>query len=84
MKALPDDVFAPIGNEMDGMHESLERLVFGLSPESRALLMLRTVHGWSVESIAAAWGQSPATIRRRHARIITHLRANLELEEEHV
>lgn len=83
-EALPDDTFAPVDDAFPGDTEVLERLVADLKPESRALLMLRAVQGWSAEDIGTAWGQSASTIRRRYTRIVEHLDANLAREERHV
>ena len=80
---LAHDVFAPAGAVFGGESETLQRLVHELKPESRALLMLRAVQEWPADAIAQAWGQSAATIRRRYAKTLEHLRANLALEEKH-
>jgi RNA polymerase sigma-70 factor (ECF subfamily) len=73
----------PIGEDLichgDGASgdEELERLVAGLKPETRALVLLIAVEGFSAEEAAQATGRSAATIRRRYQRALSHLRQNL-------
>lgn len=63
--------------------ESLRTLMAGLKPETRAVVLLRAVEGWSTAEVAAAHGVSPSTIRRRYAKALKHLRAALAREEDH-
>jgi len=75
--ALPDptDLVAhPPGAPTDG----LPALVAGLRPETRALVMLRAVEGWTAEDVAAAFSWSAATVRRRYARALDLLRTRLD------
>lgn len=58
--------------------EALRTLVAGLQPQSRAIVLLRTVEGWTATEIAAAKGLSVSTVRRQYARAMEHLRAGLE------
>lgn len=63
--------------------DELDRVLASLTPESRVLVLLRAVHGWSAEEVAAAVGKSPATVRRRYARALDHLRSRLGEEVRH-
>ena len=53
------------------------RLVAGLEPRTRALVLLRAVEGWSAEEVGAALSWSVATVRRRYARALELLRARV-------
>ncbi len=53
------------------------RLVAGLEPRTRALVLLRAVEGWSAEEVGAALSWSVATVRRRYARALDLLRAHV-------
>jgi RNA polymerase sigma-70 factor (ECF subfamily) len=57
--------------------EELERLVASLRPETRALVLLIAVEGWTAEDAALAVGRSASTVRRRYARALRHLRDRL-------
>jgi RNA polymerase sigma factor (sigma-70 family) len=57
-----------------GADEELESMVAGLTPTTRALVLLLAVHGYTAEEAALATGQSASTVRRRYARAIRHLR----------
>ena len=61
----------------------VRRAMEALRPETRALVLLRAVQGWSTDDVAAALGVHPATARRRYARAIEHLRVNLERSQTH-
>ncbi|MDH3592571.1 MAG: RNA polymerase sigma factor [Planctomycetota bacterium] len=52
-------------------------LVAKLQPKNRAIVMLRAVEGWSAADVALAQGLSVATVRRRYARALEHLRTGL-------
>lgn len=58
--------------------DALRALVDGLHPKTRAIVLLRAVEGWSAEEVAAAHRLSVATVRRRYARALEHLRAGFE------
>ena len=61
----------------------LRRLVQELKPETRSIVLLRAVEGWSAEEVAVALGVHPATVRRRYARALGHLRRRwTRLEED--
>ncbi|MCC7138340.1 MAG: sigma-70 family RNA polymerase sigma factor [Planctomycetes bacterium] len=49
-----------------------------LEPQTRALVLLRAVQGWSAEDVGAAMSWSVATVRRRYARALSLLRARIE------
>lgn len=53
-------------------------LLAALDPDTRAVLLLRYVVGWSVEETAGALGTSPATVKRRAAAGLERLRLRLE------
>ena len=57
--------------------DEMDRALASLKPDSRVLVLLRAVHGWSAEEVAAAVGKSPATVRRRYARALAHLKSRL-------
>jgi len=67
-------------NEAIVMRDLLER---ELSPSDRSLFVLRYVHGFSAEELAAVSGLRPATVRKRLERASTRLRAVLQAEAEH-
>jgi RNA polymerase sigma-70 factor (ECF subfamily) len=80
--AEPQAAAVPEGPEV----EALRELVGGLRPKTRAIVLLRALEGWSAEEVAAAHRLSVATVRRRYARALGHLRAGLERrmrDEEH-
>jgi RNA polymerase sigma-70 factor (ECF subfamily) len=72
-----EDLIAPTGTQSPEA-EALRALVSGLRAETRAIVLLRVLEGWSAEEVAAAQGLSVATVRRRYARAIQHLRSGLE------
>jgi RNA polymerase sigma-70 factor (ECF subfamily) len=57
--------------------EIVTRAVEGLSPDHRAVILLREVHGLEYEEIAAALAISPGTVRSRLSRARAELRAAL-------
>lgn len=61
--------------------DEMDRALASLKPDTRALVLLRAVHGWSSEEVAVAVGKSPATVRRRYARALDHLRVRLGEED---
>ena len=71
------DLIAPAPGDAPDV-EALRSLVAGLQPKTRAIVLLRTVQGWSAQEIAAARGMSVASVRRHYARAIEHLRSGLE------
>jgi RNA polymerase sigma factor (sigma-70 family) len=68
-----EDLIAPAGDAPPEV-ELVRELVAGLAPESRAVLLLRAVEGWTAEEVARARGWSASTVRRRYARVVAHLR----------
>jgi RNA polymerase sigma-70 factor (ECF subfamily) len=74
---LPADVPAPATAERPDL-EAMRALVDGLQPKTRAIVLLRALEGWSAEDVAAAHRLSVATVRRRYAKALEHLRAGLE------
>ena len=80
---LGDDMDRLAPTPSDGPDvEALRALVAGLQPKSRAIVLLRTVEGWSAEEVATAKGLSISTVRRHYANAIEHLRTGLERNEE--
>ncbi|MHC4934073.1 MAG: RNA polymerase sigma factor [Planctomycetota bacterium] len=57
--------------------ETLRELISHLRPDTRAIVLLRTLEGWTAEEVAAAHGLSASTVRRRYAKALEHLRAGL-------
>ncbi|HEU4733176.1 MAG TPA: sigma-70 family RNA polymerase sigma factor [Kofleriaceae bacterium] len=57
--------------------EAVTRAVARLSPDHRAVILLREVHGLSYDEIAAALAVSPGTVRSRLSRARDELRAHL-------
>jgi RNA polymerase sigma-70 factor (ECF subfamily) len=74
---LAEDVAAAPGRGRPEL-EALRALVDGLQPKTRAIVMLRALEGWSAEEVAAAHRLSVATVRRRYAKALEHLRAGFE------
>lgn len=72
-----EDLLRPTGQDPADT-ERLRALVAELRPASRALLFLTAVDGWTSDDAARALGTSPATVRRRRARILAHLRKAME------
>ncbi len=70
----PED---PGGAEGGAPHDDVRRLVADLKPDTRALVLLRAVEGWSAEEVGVALRMSAATVRRRYARALEHLRTRL-------
>jgi RNA polymerase sigma-70 factor (ECF subfamily) len=70
------DLIAPAGDEPADIG-LLKELVAALRADSRAIVLLRAVEGWSAEEVAAARGWSASTVRRKYARAMEHLRAGL-------
>ena len=64
--------------EIDGLRE----LVAGLQPNSRAIVLLRAVEGWSAEEVAAAHKISASSVRRCYAKAIEHLRKGLQRDDK--
>jgi RNA polymerase sigma-70 factor (ECF subfamily) len=58
--------------------DRLRALVAKLRPDTRAVVLLRAVEGWSAEEVGRAMGLSASTVRRRYARTLEHLRESLE------
>jgi len=84
----PEDLVAPGPQGTSGAFddpdcERLRTLVAELKPDTRAVVLLRAVEGWSAEEVAAARGWSAATVRRRYARALQHLRAGLGRSGSH-
>ena len=67
------DLIAPTGRDAPAIEE-VRALMAGLKPETRAIVLLRAVEGWSAEDVARAQGMHAATVRRRYARALQHLR----------
>jgi RNA polymerase sigma-70 factor (ECF subfamily) len=74
---LAADVAAPPARERPEL-DALRALMDGLQPKTRAIVMLRALEGWSAEEVAVAHRLSVATVRRRYAKALEHLRAGLE------
>ena len=70
------DLVAPRGDEPPEI-EILKELMVGMREETRSILFLRAVEGWSAEEIAAARRTSASTVRRRYKKAIAHLRGQL-------
>lgn len=60
----------------------LDLLARELSPELRALVLLRHVHGFQAAELAAMSGSSPEAVRQRLARARTRLLAAIEHKED--
>lgn len=63
------------GAEPSASASEVPRLLADLHPETRALVLLRAVEGWSAEEVGAAFSWSAATVRRRYARALELLKA---------
>ncbi len=72
------DLIAPSAGSENPEVDRLRDLVAGLRPESRTIVLLRVVEGWTAEEVAAAQGISASTVRRRYAEAIEHLHAGLQ------
>ena len=68
---------APAGPDHRLLAASLTRAVEALSPDHRAVILLREVHGLDYEEIAAALAISVGTVRSRLSRARAELRATL-------
>ena len=73
---VEEDLIAPTGTEAPEV-ERLKGLVAGLKTQTRSILLLRAVEGWSADEVATALGCSAATVRRKYARALGRLRAGL-------
>jgi RNA polymerase sigma-70 factor (ECF subfamily) len=65
-----------------GDGDDVQALVASLEPETRAVVLLRAVEGWSAEDVGAAMSFSVATVRRRYARALALLKARIELHAD--
>lgn len=70
--------------ESQGRDAEIPRYVASLEPETRALVLLRAVEGWSAEEVGAAFSWSVAKVRRRYARALDLLRARCREGGPHV
>lgn len=70
--ALPD------GSDRSGHDLHLTRALERLDPEARALILLRTVEGYSHTEIAALLGIRPGTAQVRYHRALRQLRSHLD------
>ena len=70
------DLIAPEGDELADIGW-VKELVASLRPDTRAIVLLRAVEGWTAEEVAVARGWSAATVRRKYARAMEHLRRSL-------
>ncbi len=77
-----EDVLAP-SPEVQAPQAEIARLVGSLHPETRALVLLRAVEGWSAEEVGAAFSWSAATVRRRYARALDLLRVRVNGRSDH-
>jgi RNA polymerase sigma-70 factor (ECF subfamily) len=68
---------APAGPDRRLLAASLTRAVEALSPDHRAVILLREVHGLDYEEIAAALAISLGTVRSRLSRARSELRSAL-------
>jgi len=75
-------VAAPAGPDRGLLSASLTRALEALSPEHRAVVLLREVHGLDYEEIAAALAISPGTVRSRLSRGRAALRAALSEDRD--
>ncbi len=71
-----EDLVAPAGGDPIEV-ELLKELMLSLRPETRSIVFLRGVEGWTAEEVAASQGVSTATVRRRYARALDDLRTRL-------
>ena len=78
----PEELIAP-ESRVHPDSDRVRALVAELRPDTRAVVLLRAVEGWSAEEVAAARGWSASTVRRRYARALRHLRAGLERRASH-
>jgi RNA polymerase sigma factor (sigma-70 family) len=77
LDVLPAQLPAPAQRDAP-QADALRALLDGLHPKTKAIVLLRALEGWSAEEVAAAHRLSVATVRRRYARALEHLRAALE------
>jgi RNA polymerase sigma-70 factor (ECF subfamily) len=61
----------------DTVHGDVRECLADLRPETRALVLLRAVNGWTAEEVGAAFSWSAATVRRRYARALALLEGRL-------
>ena len=71
-----EDLVAPAGGDPVEV-ELLKELMLRLRPETRSIVFLRGVEGWTAEEVAASQGVSTATVRRRYAGALADLRERL-------
>jgi RNA polymerase sigma-70 factor (ECF subfamily) len=71
------DLLAPDIGDRGAELETLRELMCLLRPDTRAIVLLRALEGWSAEEVAAAHGLSVSTVRRRYTKALKHLRAGL-------
>ena len=62
----------------NGDAELVRVLIGRLRPSTRSILLLRTVERMNAEEVGRALGLSASTVRRRHARVLEHLKAALD------
>jgi RNA polymerase sigma-70 factor (ECF subfamily) len=77
VRMLPPEAPGTVGVERPDL-DVVRGLVEELKPETRAIVLLRALEGWSAEEVAAAHRVSVATVRRKYAKALDHLRAGLE------
>lgn len=75
-------VAEPAGPDRRLLSASLTRALEALSPDHRAVVLLREVHGLDYEEIAAALAISPGTVRSRLSRGRAALRAALSEDRD--
>ena len=73
-----DDPADPRATDEPAAVDRLRALVDGLRPETRTIVLLRAVEGWSTVAVARALGRGASTVRRRYAGALRHLRSSLE------
>ena len=71
---LPDDLMSQQTSDLNGVSE-MPHLLAGLPAETRALVLLRAVEGWSAEDVGAALSWSASTVQRRYALALELLKA---------
>jgi RNA polymerase sigma-70 factor, ECF subfamily len=75
-----DQRVPPAATEQRALGAAVERMLGGLTPDHRAVVVLREYHGFEYEEIAAALGIDVGTVRSRLARARAALRLLLPPE----
>jgi RNA polymerase sigma-70 factor (ECF subfamily) len=72
-----DDEPVATPDEEDDEAERVRTLLERLRPETRSIVLLRAVEGWSTREVARALGRGESTVRRRYAAALRHLEESL-------